>query len=70
MFGLLLIIAAVVAMVKIADAENQSMILWGVVTLLLVVACSVFIPFPFLGPLAGFILSFGAMTTYKIVTNK
>jgi hypothetical protein len=68
-FEIIMAIAAVAAMVKIASADNQSATLWGLVTFLLVVA-SLFIPLPFIRVGIAFVLAFVAMFTYKVVANR
>ena len=69
MFKIIVGIAAVVAMVRIASADNQSTTLWGLVTFMLVVA-SLFIPLPFIRVGIAFVLAFLAMFTYKVVANR
>ena len=69
MFEIIMAIAAVVAMVRIASAAGQSTALWGLVTFLLVVA-SLFLPLPFIRVGIAFIAAFVAMFTYKVVANK
>ena len=62
-------IMAVVAMAKVASADNQSPIIWGSVTLVLVIAC-LFIPMPFLRVGLAFVLAFVAMIGFKVATNR
>ena len=62
-------IMAVVAMAKVASADNQSPIIWGSVTFVLVIAC-LFIPMPFLRVGLAFVLAFVAMIGYKVATNR
>ena len=69
MFEIIMAIAAVVAMVRIASADGQSTTLWGLITFVLVVA-SLFIPLPFIRVGIAFVLAFGAMFSYKVVANK
>jgi hypothetical protein len=69
MFEIIMAIAAVVAMVRIASADGQSSSLWGLITFLLVVG-SLFIPLPFIRVGIAFIVAFVAMFTYKVVANK
>ena len=69
MFEMLMIIAAVVLMVKVADFEDQSKLGWGVITLLLCIA-SLFMPLPFIRVGIAVVLAFAAMTTYKIIAKR
>jgi hypothetical protein len=62
-------VMAVVAMGKIASADNQSPILWGSVTLLFVIGC-MFIPMPFLRVGLAFILAFVAMIGFKVMASR
>jgi hypothetical protein len=48
MFELVIGIAAVIAMVRIADAEDQSRLIWGAITVGLI-AASLFVRFPSFG---------------------
>ena len=69
MLELVIGIAAVVAMARIASAENMSSVIWGSLTLALVVACMV-IPVPFLRVGLAFGLAFVAMIGYKVAANR
>lgn len=62
-------IAAVVAMVRIADAEEQSRLLWGSVTVGLTIL-SLLLPLPIVRVALAGILAFVAMFVYKIVANR
>jgi hypothetical protein len=64
MFEIGLLVAAVVAMGKIADAEGRSAILWGTITLGLCLA-SLAIPLPMLRVLLAGIVAFIAMMVAK-----
>lgn len=69
MLEILLIVAVVVAIAKIAAADDQSAVMWGVIA---VVICglSLLIPLPFLRILLAGIVTFCAMIGYKMATNK
>lgn len=69
LFELILAIALIVAMVRIADVENMSPWLWGAVAFLILLGSGI-IPIPYFRILVAGILSYGAMLTYKIVANK
>jgi hypothetical protein len=69
MLELIVGVLAIVAMGKIASADNQSPIIWGSVTLLLVIGC-MFIPMPFLRVGVAFVLAFVAMIGFKVATNR
>jgi hypothetical protein len=69
MLELIVGLLAVIAMAKVASADNQSPIIWGSVTLLLVIGC-LFIPMPFLRVGLAFALAFVAMIGFKVATNR
>jgi hypothetical protein len=69
MIEIVMAIAVVVAMVKIADMENQSPFLWGAVAIGFLVLCFA-IPVPMLRVVVAGLLSYGAMFVYKVVANK
>lgn len=64
MIEIVVLIACTVLMMKIADLENLSGILWGSVTLGLCVL-SLAIPLPYIRVLVGLALSFALMTIYN-----
>lgn len=66
MIELLALIACVVMMMKIAGLENQSPVVWGVVTAGLCVLCMA-VPLPYVRVLLGLGLSFGLMTGYNMM---
>ncbi len=66
----MVLLAAVVAMVRIASADDQSTVIWGSVTLALCVASVVFVPIPFARVGFAFVLSFVAMIVYKMAANR
>lgn len=59
-----IVIAAIVAMAKIADADGRSSIVWGTITFV-ICAASFAIPLPFLRILLAFIAAFIAMMVAK-----
>jgi hypothetical protein len=63
-------IMAVVAMVKIASADDQSPWLWGAATVALCVACIQLIPMPFLRIGIAFGLAFIGMIAYKVAADR
>jgi hypothetical protein len=70
MFEIIVSILAVVAIVKIASADDQSPWLWGSVTFGLCILCIMFIPLPFLRVGAAFVLAFVGMIAYKVVSDR
>jgi hypothetical protein len=70
MFEFIVGVMAIVAMVKIAYADDQSRLLWGAVTFGLIILCIGLIPLPFLRVGIAFILAFVAMTAYKVIANR
>ena len=70
MFELLVCIAAIGAMVKIADADDRSPWMWGAITFLLVVASVVLVPWPFIRVGIAFGLAAVGMIAYKVVRNR
>ena len=69
MLELAMIVAAVVAMVRIASADDQSPLIWGLVTFGICVLC-LGIPLPLIRVGIALVLSFLAMTLYKVVANR
>jgi len=67
MLELFLAVVMVVTMIKIADADGQSAILWGSAAFVISVLCFMFIPFLFIRVLIAAVLTFAAMTAYKMV---
>ena len=61
MFEIIVLVASVVLMVKIADMENYSGITWGGLTAALCILCLFVIPVPFLRVIVGLVLSFTAV---------
>ena len=67
MFNLLIIIAGVILMVKVADIEERSGLLWGGITLLTCLGSGALIPLPFLDIVIGIVISFLLMTAAKVI---
>ena len=70
MLELIVGILAVIAMVKIASADDQSPWIWGAITFALFIACVFLIPLPFLRVGIAFGLAFIGMITYKVAANR
>ena len=70
MLGILMIIAAVVIMVKAADMEGRSSVLWGALTLILCLACGALIPLPLINIAIGLGMSYFAMFIMKLVQER
>ena len=70
MLEIFVCIATIVAMAKIASADDQSPLLWGLITFALVAACVVLIPLPFIRVGIAFVVAIAAMITYKVVSNR
>ena len=69
MLELFVAVMAVVAVCKIASADDQSPVIWGALTLVLVFG-SFFIPMPFLRVGLAFVVAIVAMIGYKVVANR
>lgn len=69
MIELVMAIAVVVVMVKVAEMENQSPFVWGGVAVAFLVLCFG-IPLPMLRVVIAGVLSYAAMFVYKVVANK
>ena len=70
MFELLVCIAAIGAVVRVAVADNQSGLLWGLITFGLCAACVVMIPLAFIRVGIAFALALLAMFIYKVAANR
>ena len=70
MLELIVGILAISAVVKIASADGQSGLLWGLVTFGLIVACMMLVPLPFLRVGLAGVLALVAMFGYKVVANR
>lgn len=70
MLEIIVAIMLIVLIVKVADRDGQSTLLWGAVTFVAAAACIALIPLPFLRlGIAGLIV-FAAMIGYKTAFNK
>ena len=71
MFELIVGICAIVAMVKIASADDQSPLLWGAATFGLCVVCIMLMPgLPFLRIGIAIVVAFIGMIAYKVAANR
>ncbi len=68
MLGLIMLIASVIIMVRVAEAEDRSTLLWGAITLVLCVVGDSVLP-AFFGIFAGLCASFGAMFVLNVVQD-
>lgn len=68
--GIIMEIAAIVLMVRVASMEGRNPLVWGLVTLGLVELCAYLIPFPLLNIAIGAGVSFGAMIVCKIIQDR
>ena len=62
--------AMIVLMVKIADFEDESKLLWGLVTFGLCGASLFVIPLPFLRVVIAGVVTFVILTVYRIVAKR
>ena len=70
MLEIIVVVLLIVAMVKIAGNDNQSPLLWGIVTFVVAAACIVLIPsLPFIRVGIAGVLVFVGMIGYKTVSN-
>ena len=69
MFEWLMIAAAVFVMVKAADAEGRSSVLWGFLTFGICMVCRV-IPLPLVRILIAAVISYGAMFVHKLISER
>ena len=65
--GIAMIVASVVIMSRVADAEERSPIFWSALTFALCLVCSKCLPFPFINIAIGLALSFGTMFALKLM---
>ena len=70
LFEIIMIIAAVTAMAKIADAEDRSTLLWGGMTLALCIASLFVVPLPMVRIFLVFVFAFIMMIVAKIVGGR
>ncbi len=69
MFEIIVGVAVVVLLTRIADIDGQSAPLWGFITFALCVA-SLWIPLPFLRFVLAGVVAFIAMIVYKIIAER
>jgi hypothetical protein len=69
LLGWIMILAAVIVMVRVAEAEDRSPILWGAVTLLLCLGAGMLIPLPLVNIFLGFAASFLMMFAMNAATG-
>jgi hypothetical protein len=67
MFDIVITVAGVVLMAKVADMENRSTIFWGAVTLLLCLVAMFVFRIPYLGVAGAVIASFLLMFAAKLL---
>jgi len=67
MLGIIIIVASVSIMAKVAEMEERSSVNWGVITLVLCLVCGALIPIPLLNLVAGLVVSFIAMFALKAI---
>jgi hypothetical protein len=70
MLGWIVIGAAVVIMTKAAEMEGRSTLLWGAITFVLCLLCSIFIPLPLINIVIGLVISYLVMFAVKLRTNR
>jgi hypothetical protein len=66
---IIILVAACVAMYRIAEADEQSGAMWAITTLALCIGC-LFIPLPFLRLGIAFVLAFVLMIVVKVVKSR
>jgi hypothetical protein len=69
MVGLIVVVAAVVIMTKAAEMEGRSTVLWGAITFILCLLCSIFIPLPLINIVIGLVISYLAMFAVKLIAK-
>ena len=67
MLGWIMIFAGVTIMVKAAETEGRSTVLWGTVTAVLCIGCSIFIPFPLFSIIIGLVASYLLMFAMNVI---
>lgn len=71
MFELIVSVFAVVAMVRIASADDQSPLLWGLITFGLCVLSFMLMPgLPFIRVGIAFVVAFIGMIVYKVAADR
>ena len=69
MFPLLMVFACVAIMVKVADMEGRSTLLWGGYTFVACFACGYLIPLPLLNIVLGLVFSFLSMFVVNMLSG-
>lgn len=69
MLGWIMILASVMVMVRVAEAEDRSPLLWGALTLLSCIGAAMLIPLPLANIFLGFAISFLAMFALNVATG-
>jgi len=70
MIGIVVIIASVTIMVKVAESEERSPVLWGIITAVLCVLCGVLIPLPLINIVIGLVVSYMIMFVTKLLRKE
>lgn len=70
MFTLVVIIAAIFIMVKAAEVEGRSQLLWGSLTCGICLLSTMFIPLPLINTVIGLGLSFALMLVLNIARDR
>ena len=70
MLELIVVVAMIVLMARIANADDQSPWLWGGLTFALCAAAIVFIPLPFVRLAIVGVVVFMGMIAYKVVKDR
>ena len=68
MLGVLFLISAIAVIAKCAEMEGRSAPLWGTITFIVCIGCSV-IPLPFVNIVIGFFLSFMLLFAVKVISG-
>jgi hypothetical protein len=70
MIEIILGIVMCVAMAKIASADDQSGILWGVLSFVILLGCGMVIPWPYVRVLIAGGAAFVAMIGWKMIADR
>ena len=65
MLGIVMAVAAVVAMMRIADADGESAAKWGGITVGLIILSMMFVPLPLINVAIAFAVAFVLMMIFK-----
>lgn len=69
MLGWIMIVASVIVMARVAEAEDRSSVLWGGLTLLLCLGAASLVPLPFINIFLGLAASFCLMFGLNLMHN-